>query len=502
MTKPQRTILLVDDSSEDRAIIKHFLLRDPAYDFHVMEEESGELGLTACLQLRPECLLLDYNLPDLDGLQFLTRLAEHAGEQAPAVVMLTGSGNEMRAVEAMKRGAQDYLRKGTFTTETLTRAIANAIEKVVLQRALKAYQEQIQERETRLRLALHAARMGTWEWDVATGHAVISPETEALAGLAPGTFGGSPAAFLALVHSDDRARVQQAQVQALRSGTDYDQEFRIVKPNDLVQWVALRGEVMRNVNGRAVRILGVAQEITARKAAEAEREQLLSELQRINAELQQFAYIVSHDLGEPLRTMRSYTQLLARELIGKVEGETEEYMAFVTDAAQRMQQMLADLLAYTRAGQTPEFTAVDCEAVLTQVLSSLDTHITEHGAEITHDSLPTVRGDATRLRQVLQNLISNALKFCEAQPPRIHIAAVKEHHHYMFSVRDNGIGIDPQQSGRLFQVFQRLHARSEYPGSGIGLAICKRIVEQHGGRIWVESQPRKGSIFYFTISDM
>jgi signal transduction histidine kinase len=165
-----------------------------------------------------------------------------------------------------------------------------------------------------------------------------------------------------------------------------------------------------------------------------------------------------------------------------------------------MQQMLADLLAYTRAGQTPEFTDVDCEAVLTQVLSDLQARISECGAIITHDRLPRVRSDATRLKQVLQNLIGNALKFCEGQP-RIHVSARHEDRHWQFSVRDNGIGINPRQIGRLFQLFQRLHSRSEYPGTGIGLAICKQIVEQHDGRIWVESKPREGAIFHFTISD-
>ena len=137
--------------------------------------------------------------------------------------------------------------------------------------------------------------------------------------------------------------------------------------------------------------------------------------------------------------------------------------------------------------------------MLAQVLSDLQAQLTECGAVIAHDPLPTVPGDATRLRQVLQNLIGNALKFRAAKPPRIHIAAVKEAQHWRFAVRDNGIGIDPQQTERLFQVFQRLHSQSEYPGSGIGLAICKKIVEQHGGRIWVESRPGEGAIFYFTL---
>ncbi len=165
-----------------------------------------------------------------------------------------------------------------------------------------------------------------------------------------------------------------------------------------------------------------------------------------------------------------------------------------------MQQMIAALLAYTRAGgQLPEFTAVDCEALLAQVVSDLQVLFAEQHATLTHDPLPTVVGDATRLKQVLQNLLSNALKFSGEVPPHVHITAQGLDGQWQFAVRDNGIGIDPEQVGQLFQVFQRLHPRGKYPGTGIGLAICKKIVEQHGGRMWVESRPGEGSTFYFTI---
>jgi signal transduction histidine kinase len=242
-------------------------------------------------------------------------------------------------------------------------------------------------------------------------------------------------------------------------------------------------------------------DLTAVKHAEAGRERTLAELRHANTELQQFAHTVSHDLKEPLRTMSNYSQLLAQRTKGKLDKPAEEYMAFIADAAQHMQRMLADLLAYTRAGQTPEFRSVDCDAVLAQVLSSLQTRMTETRAEITVDRLPTVLGDETRLGQVLQNLIDNAAKFCGHAPPRIHVSARRDGAYWRFAVRDSGVGIDPGQMGKLFQVFQRAHGK-EYPGTGIGLAICKKIVEQHGGKIWVESKPGEGSTFYFTISDM
>ena len=259
---------------------------------------------------------------------------------------------------------------------------------------------------------------------------------------------------------------------------------------------------IRDEHGSIIGASKIARDITQQKHMERELARRAAELQRVHDELQQFSHIVAHDLNEPLRTMSNFATLLARCYQGQLDATADEYISFVTDAAQRMQQMLTDLLSYTRVGgPTETFTIVNSEALLTRVQSELQVAIADAKAEVTHDPLPTVLGDATLLGQVVQNLIGNALKFRGQAPPRIHVSAVKEDRHWRFSIRDNGIGIDPQQAPRLFQVFQRLHTRSEYPGTGIGLAICKKIVERHGGRIWVESRPGEGSIFYFTISD-
>jgi light-regulated signal transduction histidine kinase (bacteriophytochrome) len=205
-------------------------------------------------------------------------------------------------------------------------------------------------------------------------------------------------------------------------------------------------------------------------------------------------------LNEPLRTITSFLQLLTRRLQGTLDAEAAEYLAFVKEGAQRLHHLLADLLAYTRAGgESQEVAAVDGNTLLARVLTDLQLAIAESGATITHDPLPTVFGDATRLGQVVQNLIGNALKFRGPTPPQIHVSAQREGKQWQFAVRDNGIGIDPAHAGRLFQVFRRLHTRQEYPGTGIGLAICKKIIERHGGRIWVESEVGKGATFFFTL---
>ena len=231
-----------------------------------------------------------------------------------------------------------------------------------------------------------------------------------------------------------------------------------------------------------------------------ERADRETQLQRLNAELQQFAYITSHDLQEPLRTITNFVQLLAAHFQGTLDAEAAECIKFTVEGAQRMQALISALLAYTRAGGTaPEFTAVDGEALLAGVLGDLQLAIEDQAAVVTHDPLPTVYGDATQLGLVLQNLIGNALKFGGAAPPRIHVAARREGRQWTFSVRDHGIGLEPRHAERIFQVFQRLHTPSEYPGTGIGLAICKKIIERHGGRIWVESRPGAGATFFFTL---
>ena len=231
-------------------------------------------------------------------------------------------------------------------------------------------------------------------------------------------------------------------------------------------------------------------------------EESVAELGRSNADLQQFAYVASHDLQEPLRMVSSYTQLIARRYKGKLDADADEFIAFAVDGANRMQRLILDLLAYSRvntAGRQFEPTAM--ETVLKAALNNLTNAVKESQAIITHDPLPAVMGDDKQLAQLFQNLLSNAVKFGGAQPPRIHISAKQTDGEWLFSVRDHGIGLDPQYADRIFVIFQRLHTREEYPGTGIGLAICKKIVERHGGRMWVESELGKGATFYFTLRD-
>jgi light-regulated signal transduction histidine kinase (bacteriophytochrome) len=225
-----------------------------------------------------------------------------------------------------------------------------------------------------------------------------------------------------------------------------------------------------------------------------------SELERSNAELEQFAYVASHDLQEPLRMISSYTQLLLRRHGDRFEGDAREFMDFVIDGAARMKRLIEDLLAYSRIGRHGgEFQPTDCGLMFRKAMANLRSRIESSGATVTSGALPNLMADELQLVQLFQNLISNAIKFKGAQPPVVHVTAVEQPEGWVFAVRDNGIGMEAQYFERIFMMFQRLHSKAEYPGTGIGLAICKKVVDRHGGRIWVESRPGSGSTFYFLL---
>ena len=241
-------------------------------------------------------------------------------------------------------------------------------------------------------------------------------------------------------------------------------------------------------------------DITERKRAEEALQQFAAELSRSNSDLEQFAYVASHDLQEPLRMVSSYTQLLARRYSDRLDADAHEFIGYAVDGATRMQDLINDLLAYSRVeSHGEELEPTDCNAVFTQAVTNLHASIVDVGAVVTSDPLPTVRTDASQLGQVFQNLIGNAVKFHGEERPIVHVSAQPQGDEWVFSVRDNGIGIEPDYFDRIFGIFQRLHTRERYSGTGIGLAICTRIVERHGGRIWVESNIGEGSVFHFTI---
>ena len=247
-------------------------------------------------------------------------------------------------------------------------------------------------------------------------------------------------------------------------------------------------------------MLGLVRDITQRRLMEEELRERTESLERSNKELEQFAYIASHDLQEPLRMVASYTQLLSKRYKGKLDSDADDFINYAVGGANRMQMLINDLLDYSRVGtRGKEFVITEFDTVMKKTLGNLKKAIEESDAKVTIDPLPSLMVDGGQIGQLFQNLISNAIKFRDNEPPQIHISSEKNENKWTFSVRDNGIGIDPEYSSRIFEIFQRLHSKEEYPGSGIGLAICKKIVERHGGNIWIESEPGKGTSFYFSI---
>ena len=256
-------------------------------------------------------------------------------------------------------------------------------------------------------------------------------------------------------------------------------------------------------SAEGILVTAAIRDITARKKAEAHLLRKMDELNRSNEELGHFASIASHDLQEPLRMVTSYTQLLSKRYKGKLDSDADEFIAFAVDGANRMQRLIQDLLAYSRAGtKAMELLDASSEKALQHALINLRGAIADSGALVTHDPLPAVLADERQLSQLFQNLVGNAIKYQSSGVPRVHISAAKDGaKKWSFSVQDNGMGIDPQYFERIFGMFQRLHKREEFAGTGIGLAICKRIVERHGGIISVESQPGQGSIFRFALTE-
>jgi PAS domain S-box-containing protein len=243
----------------------------------------------------------------------------------------------------------------------------------------------------------------------------------------------------------------------------------------------------------------ITRDVTELRRSKEELENKAEELSRSNRELEQFAYVASHDLQEPLRTVSSYVQLLANRYKGKLDKEADEFIEFAVDGSNRMRQLINSLLEYSRINRAKPFEKVDIQAIIEEVLMDLSEQIKISKADIKYSNLPVVQGDPVLIGQVFLNLIGNALKFRSAKPPEIRISAERRNGNYLFSVKDNGIGIDKEYWEKIFVIFQRLNNREQYPGTGIGLSICKKIVEKHGGKMWVESEPGKGSVFYLIL---
>jgi PAS domain S-box-containing protein len=361
--------------------------------------------------------------------------------------------------------------------------------------------QRLQKSEQRLLRVIEASNTGIWDWHIPSNTVYYSPRWKSLLGYEDHEIENTFEQWEARLHPDDKQRMLDAVATFLNNPVGhFNQSFRMLHKDGSYRWILNRSAVMLHEDGRPIKMYGSHLDITEWRAAEEALAQKAADLAQSNEELQMFAYIASHDLQEPLRMVTSYLQLLNRKYAEQFDDEANEYIFFAVDGAKRMHQLINDLLAYSRIGtRGKELTEVDAQEVLNNVLRLMQFSISDNPATVTFDALPIVQADGSQLSQLFQNLISNAIKFQNDTPPVIHISVEKQEGVWLFSVKDNGIGIDPQSSTRIFDVFQRLHNRDTYPGTGIGLAICKKIVERHGGKIWVQSQPTMGATFYFTL---
>jgi PAS domain S-box-containing protein len=374
----------------------------------------------------------------------------------------------------------------------------------------KKAENELRRSERKLKIAMDMAKLVPWEYDVSSNLYTFDDQFYKLYCTTSDKEGGSkmsPEEYARKFIPPDESSIVKDKIAEALETDDPDfsgkVEHSIIRADGKKRFILVRSEIIKDDKGRTIKIYGVNQDITERKKAEEKLEEIIEELERSNYELQQFAYITSHDLQEPLRTIASFTQLLERRYGGQLDSDADEFIEFIVDAAVRMKEMIQGLLEYSRVGtQKVEFKEVDMNMELDQALSNLNALINKNKAEIAHDSLPKVMADSDQMVRVFQNLVGNAIKFRKPdETPKIHISCQidKKNSEYIFEVSDNGIGIEKEYKDKIFEVFKRLHAMGKYEGTGIGLSVVKKIIEQYNGRIWVESEWGNGSTFYFTL---
>jgi PAS domain S-box-containing protein len=453
---------------------------------------------------RALCRILGYSAEELAGksVKDVSHTADQGITDAARMQMREEGGGE--SVHFEKR----YVRKdgATVWVDLTVALVRDAERRPVYEIAVfdditerKAAETALRESEERFRNLAALSSDWYWEQDAKFRFTMVSSGITERLGMPGQSFTGKTRWDTPMIGvPEEAAAAHRATLEAHKPFRQF--EYGRLDAQGKVHYISASGEPMFDDTGAFRGYRGVGRDITERKTAAAELQAAHDELARSNAELEQFAYVASHDLQEPLRMVASYTQLLGKRYGDRLEGDAKEFMAFIVDGAGRMKQLIEDLLAYSRVGtRGKEMKPFRLEAAFERARINLRAAIEESNAEVTQAGLPEVLGDESQLAQLLQNLIGNALKFRAAATPVVHVSSSEKDDEFVIAVEDNGIGIEPQYFERIFMVFQRLHDKGQYPGTGIGLAICKKVVDRHGGRLWVESAPGKGSRFVFTL---
>lgn len=360
----------------------------------------------------------------------------------------------------------------------------------------------LKESESNLREAQSLAHIGTSVYDYVARKYSWTEEAFRIYELDPAKGEPTYEEIVKFLHPDDFNLMMEKIKEAEKTKEPVRFEYRIILPGNRIKHIDYTLRTIFDESGRPVKRIGTAMDITEAKNYRLKLEKTLVDLKRSNHELEQFAYVASHDLQEPIRMVSTYTKMLELQLKDGLNEKQKQYMFFLIDGAKRMHNLIQDLLAYSRVTSKNEtFVLTDLNGVMAEIMRDLQVAITDHNAEVICNDLPALKTDPSQIRLVFQNLIQNAIKFNGDKKPVIQINAERKRKEWLFSVKDNGIGIDPEYHERIFVIFQRLYEKEKYPGTGIGLSICKKIVERQGGKIWVESELGKGATFYFTLPD-
>jgi PAS domain S-box-containing protein len=455
-----------------------------------------EPGIDVCL--------LDLTLPDSSGIE--TFFTVHNVTEDLPIVILSADDDEDIALQAMKGGAQDYLIKGRATPDAIARCLSYAVERNQIEAELR-------HNEKLTRLILENSYDAFWAID--NGGEIIgwNKQAENLFGFKRDeVIGKTLAETVVLPRFADAHARRMDQILATGTSDILNRRAEILLQHKDGHEVPVELVVFPVQIGEIRTYCAFAHDISERKLIEERTRRLNEELERrveerttalmqSNAQLQQFAKIASHDLQEPLRSIEGYASLLARRYKGKLDQDADDFIEFIQDGISRMLELIHSVLLHSSIGSSDvkPVSPIDMQKVVRDVLENLQHSIEESGTTVDVGRLPEVVANRTEMVQLFQNLIGNAIKYRGQIKPQIKITCEENVHEFAFSVEDNGIGIDPKYSGKIFDMFARLHGKTEYRGTGIGLAICKKIVETHGGRIWVQSEPGKGSIFIFTL---
>jgi PAS domain S-box-containing protein len=488
-------VLQVEDSESDAALVERSLEKA---GFHVecRRVETAEEMQAALAQQAWDVIIADYHLPRFNA-ELALQVLQASGRDIPFIVV-SGMVGEDVAVDMMKRGVHDFVMKSSLTR--LAAAVDRERNEALIRERRRVAEAALRESERQFRELAESIPQLVWITDAGGKLIYSNTRLQQEFGLVQP---GQPIErqFTELLYPEDRETFLAAWSKCFSTQKEFERECRLCVTSREYRWFLLRAIPVLDQLGNVTRWFGTSTDIDDQKRTQEHLTQVNLELRRSNSMLEQFAHITSHDLQEPLRTVTLYAQLLTTHCQDNRDPETKEFLQVIAEGTQRMTRLVADLLTISKAGRPDrELVPANLEQVLDEALKNLRASIQESGASVTRGPLPTVTADFGQLTQLLQNLLANALKYRKDDvAPAIDISSQQRPLEWVIAIRDNGIGINARYFERIFGVFKRLDTQGKYTGTGIGLSICKRIVERHQGRIWLESEEGVGSTFYFTL---